>query len=195
MGLDDFTRFGVACRGWGERISGTCLNLHFFFASTDPNASGARPDLVAKEIQERFTAFRQPLLEPLGTIAGAAGPNLRAIFISTAAAIMRVLHAREIEILFPIGTLLEQRAGTITHLNPARRAILADPGVLHIAQIFAFGHRSAAKRATLDRSQQVRLATGFHSRTNEITHGLIVALSGHEPLVLASNGQRCPQYV
>jgi hypothetical protein len=64
--------------------------------------------------------------------------------IAAFATVVRVLYAREIEIFFPVRTLFLERGGAIADFNPACCLIFAEAGLLHVAQIFAFGYGSLA---------------------------------------------------
>ena len=65
-----------------------------------------------------------------------------------------VLDLHQVEELFPIRPLFFQRHVAVTDLDPARRAVVEQPGVLHVAQVLALGDRAGAERAALDRLEQ-----------------------------------------
>ena len=109
---------------------------------------------AAKIRQERRRLLRQPRFEPLGAVAVAAGPRLGAVFVAAIGSRMGVLNLDQVEELFPVRPLFFQRHVAVTDFDPARRAVVEQAGILHVAQIFALGDRSGAQRAALDRLQR-----------------------------------------
>ena len=60
--------------------------------------------LSSAERLDEYCALRfQPLLQPRGAIAVAAGPGFASVFVAALAAVVCILHFREIEVLFPVG--------------------------------------------------------------------------------------------
>ncbi len=144
---------------------------------------------LAERIEKRFASLREPLLESLRAIARAASPGLCPIFIPATAPVMGILYLRQIEILFPVRPLFEQRAWTVTDFNPAGGLIFAEPRVIHIAEVLASRNRSSAQGPLFDGLQEVGFAAGFHSCSDEVAHGPIVILpfrSVHKPHLFAS---------
>jgi hypothetical protein len=144
---------------------------------------------LAERIEKRFARLGEPLLEPLRAIARAASPGLCPIFIPATAPVVGILYLRQIEILFPVRPLFEQRARTVTDFNPAGGLIFAEPRVIHIAEVFASRNRSSAQTSLFDGLQEVGLAAGFHSCSDEVTHGSIVIppfRPVHKPHLFAS---------
>lgn len=72
---------------------------------------------------------------------------------------MRVLNANEVKVFFPVGPFLLERFGAKTDLNPANRTVAAKSSLLHIAKVFAAGHRALPDRPGFDRLKQIALAT------------------------------------
>jgi hypothetical protein len=83
---------------------------------------------------------------------------------------VRVLHALEIEVLFPVGTLFLERCGTIADLNPSDRLIFAQSGVLHVALIFAFRYRPVPKSPVFYGLEQVAVAAWFYTGSHKVPH-------------------------
>jgi hypothetical protein len=131
---------------------------------------------LAERIEKRFATLRKALLEPLCAIAGAASPGLCPILIPAAAPVVGILYLRQIEILFPVGPLFEQRARTVTDFNPSGGLIFAEPRVIHIAEVLVSRNRSPAEGSPFDCLQKVGFAAGFHSCSDEVAHGTIVIL-------------------
>ena len=69
---------------------------------------------------------------------------------------MRILHLDQLELLLPVGPFFLQWSRTGADLNPAGRAVLAKPGVLHVAQMLAAGYRTFAQGSLLDRLEKDR---------------------------------------
>jgi hypothetical protein len=78
-------------------------------------------------------------------------------------------------------------------------SIFADPGILHIAQVFAPGHGALAKGLTLDGLKKIVRATGFNAGFNQVTHNVPTyrkfAAGTKKPVELRSTdcpGRLCP---
>ena len=80
------------------------------------------------------------LLELVGAIAVVAGPELGAVLVAAFTAIVGVLYAGEVEIFFPVGTLFLKRRRAIADFDPARRLIVTESRVVHVAEIFTLGN-------------------------------------------------------
>ena len=120
-----------------------------------------------KEICPRCFQF---LLQARGTIAVAAGPGLASVFVAALAAVMRILHSRELEVFFPVRTFFLQRRRAITHFDPSHRLVGAEPRFIHIAQIFAFGYGAFTERFALNGLKQIAFTTGFYTGSDQIAH-------------------------
>jgi hypothetical protein len=96
----------------------------------------------------------------------------RVLFHSRAAfaAVVCVLHAGEIEIFFPVRSFFLQGSWTVADLDPANGLICAEARFAHVAQVFAFGDGSLAKRFTFNGVKQVVFTTGLYAGSNQITH-------------------------
>jgi hypothetical protein len=125
-----------------------------------------RRESVPHLLQKRFPRLRQPPLQPHRAIAVLARPRLRSILIPALPPIMRILHARQFEILFPIRPLFLQRRRAITDLNPSGDAVSPGPRIAHVAQIFAPGDRAPSERPIVDSAKQ----SGFPARPNARSH-------------------------
>jgi len=106
--------------------------------------------LASKRFEKRRAQSFEFSLETFGAVALAASPGFGAVEVAAAVTVVRVLHVSQLEVLLPIGSLFEQRTGTVTNLNPAGRAVIAKPGFLHVAQVFAFRNRTFTKRLILN---------------------------------------------
>ena len=104
-------------------------------------------------------------------IATTTSPRFGAVFIATFAAVVGILHAREIEVLFPIGTLFLERSGTVADLDPSRGAVRKKARVLYVPKIFAFCDRTSAQSSTFDGFEKGSLKAGLDAGTHQIAHG------------------------
>jgi hypothetical protein len=87
------------------------------------------------------------LFEFLGAVAVAARPWFSSVRISAVLAGVRILDAKEMEILLPIGPFLLQGTGAKAHFDPRTHAISLDAGSGHILQIFIARDRTLAQSA------------------------------------------------
>ena len=106
------------------------------------------------------------LFQSCGAIALPTSPRLSAILIAALAAIMRVLHAGKLKVLFPVRTFFLQRCRAVADFDPTGSSVLKQARVLHVAEIFALGDRALSQSFTLDGIQQVVLTAGFYTRSN-----------------------------
>src|SRR5262249_35520224 len=97
-------------------------------------------------------------------------PRLRAIGVPAFSPVVRVLYFGHVEILLPIRTLLLKRRRTVANFDPPSRAIRAEPGVAHVAQVFALGDGALAQSAPCDGLEKAPFAAGFHTGAYEISH-------------------------
>src|SRR5215207_2704860 len=104
-------------------------------------------DRLAEHVKERFARRRQPLLELGAAIAFTAGPGFLTRFVATARTGVGVLHVHHLEVLLPVRALFLQWGRAEAHLNPARRAVIAQSSVAHVAEVFSAGDRAAPERA------------------------------------------------
>jgi hypothetical protein len=78
------------------------------------------PKVLEKELtlggESRFKLFR--------AIAIAAGPRLGAVLVTAVASRMRVFHAQQVEIFFPIWPFLGQRRVAKASLDPGRHLVV-----------------------------------------------------------------------
>src|SRR5262245_54005611 len=96
----------------------------------------------------------QPTFERLGAIAVTAGPRLGAVLVPAVSSRMSVLHVEQVEIFLPVRSLLRERGGAKTHLDPARRAVRGQSRLIHVVQILISGNRTAPERAGAHRLEQ-----------------------------------------
>jgi len=99
------------------------------------------------------------------TVAISTSPGFRTVLVTAKATVMRVLHARQIKILFPIRPFFLERSRAIADFDPASGFVLAKPSVFHISKVLAFSNRSLAQSAILNRSKKSGFAAGLHSRS------------------------------
>ena len=76
---------------------------------------------------------------------------------------MCILHAGQIEVLFPVRPFFLQWSWAIANFNPAHRIIRAHPSLLHVSQILALGDGALAESLLLDCLQQISLSIRFHA--------------------------------
>ena len=139
---------------------------------------GGRVDQsLAKRLEKRLSRCLQFPFQTLRAITIAASPRLRTALVPAFPAIMCVLHSRQLEIPLPIGALFLQWCRAIANLHPADRIVLAQPGLLHVAQILALGDRALTQGSVLDCFQQVLFAAALHARPDQITHELYFTCS------------------
>jgi len=94
--------------------------------------------------------------------------------VAALAAIVRVLDAREFEILLPVRALFLQRGGTVADLDPARESGGVDASVVHVAQIFAACDGAASERSVVDRLGECLFAALPDAGANEVAHEFIL---------------------
>ncbi|PYU24996.1 MAG: hypothetical protein DMG30_06915 [Acidobacteria bacterium] len=106
--LDYSTFFAVAWRRWRSELCTQSEAKDSFLAAREcTSCHRIRLDFPAEHMEKALAGLGQPLLEPLGTIAGTAGPRFTPIFIPAAATIVGVLYAGEVEIFLPVGPLFQ----------------------------------------------------------------------------------------
>ena len=103
----------------------------------------------------------------------AARPRLLARLVAALPSRMGVLHALQLEVLLPVRPLFVQRLGAEADLDPARGAVVAQPGVGHVAEVFAAGDRAGAERPGVDRVEQRRFAAGFDAGGTSNAWGIL----------------------
>lgn len=155
-------------------------------------SAGLRPGLLPMPIraglttrllnrrQKRFPLFLQPLLQLPRAITIAARPRLRAIFMPAIFPIVRVLDAEQLEIFFPIRTLLSQRRGAKTSFHPVSHAIVSHPGMLQIVNVFITGNRTASQRTVRNGFEQRFFPASLDPRFDQITHRHKITLTRTE---------------
>jgi hypothetical protein len=126
--------------------------------------------------QEGLTAGSEFLFQPCSAIAVAASPGFASIFVAALPPVVCVLNFGEIEILFPVRAFFLQRRRTITYFDPAHRLVGAKSRFTHIAQVFAFGNRAAAKTLIIDCAQKICFSTGLYAGSDQVTHTEICRL-------------------
>ncbi len=126
--------------------------------------------LRVERIEERCSSHLQLLLQPRGAIAVATGPRLGAVLVAAFATVVSILHSREIEVFFPVGPLFLQGCRAVADFHPTRGLVSAEPRVVHVAQVFAFGDRALAQLLIFNGLDQIAFATGFNAGSNQITH-------------------------
>jgi len=83
---------------------------------------------------------------------------------------MCILHAREFEVLFPVGPLLQKGRRAVADFHPSRSLIWEELSILHIAQILALGDGALTESFLFDCFQEVGLPTCLHASSDQITH-------------------------
>jgi hypothetical protein len=102
-------------------------------------------------LQKRLAGGVELVLQANSAIASSASPRLRAVTIAAFAAVVRVLDAGKLEELLPVRALLVERLVAIADFDPARGAVLAQAGLLHVSEIFVPGYRATSQGPVLDR--------------------------------------------
>lgn len=120
--------------------------------------------------QKRIAIRREPLLKCLCAITIATGPRLCSVLMPTIAARVRVLHAEQLEVLFPIRTFLSERRIAKASFNPGGGALVVHPRLFHVVQIFIARDGAAAQCAIIDDPKQITFFSGFHTGFHEIPH-------------------------
>src|ERR1700756_2778537 len=135
---------------------------------------------TAQECEEWLAAVLQLFFQAGGAVAVSTGPRFGAVVVAALAAVVGVLNSDQFEILFPVRTLFLQRSWTVTDFDPASAVVGGKLGMVHIAQVFAFGDRTSAKRAALDAFKQGALKTGFDSGPNQVSHAYRLPRTGFQ---------------
>ena len=126
--------------------------------------------MVSDFLQERLPFLAQALFEAFGAIAVAARPGLGAVPVAAIFAIVRVFDAEEVEIFFPVRTLLLKRRRAETGFDPMGRAVVAEASLLHVVEVFVAGDGALAERVVADGLQKSLVVAGFHASFDEIAH-------------------------
>src|SRR6059058_642742 len=92
-----------------------------------------------------------------------------------------VLHAQQLEILFPVRPLLVERYIAEADLDPADRAVVAQAGIGHVAEIFVARHRTATESTVLDCAQQRRFTAWPDAGGDEVAHRTEIVGDGRAP--------------
>jgi hypothetical protein len=88
----------------------------------------------------------ESLFELLCAIALTARPRFLTIQVATISACVRVFYAKQFEIFFPIGPFLCERRRAEANFHPAHGAIITQPGVFHVPEIFIAGDGTVSQR-------------------------------------------------
>src|SRR5688500_7798697 len=121
---------------------------------SDRSRAGARARLrgsLSQLRQKRFALALQILFQLLRAIAIAASPRLRAVFVAAISSRVSVLDCHQLEILFPIWTLLLEGRVAETGFDPCSDSSGIHPGLFHIVLILVSGDRAAAEHLIIDR--------------------------------------------
>ena len=124
----------------------------------------------SERLQKRLSSLGQLFSQPFCTFAVAASPRLRAALITTLPPVMGVLNFGEFEVLFPVGLFFLQRRRAVANLHPASRSIGAQPSVLHVPEIFAFGNRALPQGSAFNCIKQLLFPTCPQPGSYQITH-------------------------
>ena len=120
--------------------------------------------------QKRLSGLLQPLFEAPSAIAIGAGPGFSAVFMAAISSRMSVLHLQQFKIFLPVRPFFIQRRGAETGFNPVSDALLVEPGVPQIVNVFFSRNRAAAQRPIGNGVEQGLFASGFESSLHQITH-------------------------
>src|SRR5437870_6675066 len=108
----------------------------------------------AKHLQKRFALCREPFFEFLRAIAVATRPRFCPVLVSAITAGVRILHAEQLEILFPIRTFLGERRIAKARLNPCREAVRIHPRLLHVMEVLVASDRTFPERLVFNCLEQ-----------------------------------------
>jgi hypothetical protein len=72
---------------------------------------------------------------------------------------VRVFHAEQFEVFLPIGAFLGEWRRAEANFYPTDRAIVTQPGVFHILEIFVTGDRAMPQGPFTDRSGKGRFSS------------------------------------
>lgn len=120
----------------------------------------------------------KPSLQTVGTVAVAAGPGFRAVFVATTAPSVRVLHGEQIEILFPVRAFFFQWRGTKAGLDPSHTTVRKLARTGHVVQVFISGHRSSPEQSGADGAAQCRETSGLDPGGDKVSHALPKVIVG-----------------
>jgi hypothetical protein len=100
--------------------------------------------------EKRITLLSEPFFELLCAIAFATRPGFLTIQVAAIFARVRVLHGEQFEVFFPIGAFLRERRRAEANFYPADRAIVTQPGMFHVLEIFIAGDRTVPQRSLIN---------------------------------------------
>ena len=126
--------------------------------------------MVSEFLQEGFAFLALALFEAFGAIAVGAGPGLGAVQIAAVFAIVRVFDAEEVEIFFPVRTLLLKRRWAETGFDPMGSAVVPEASLLHVVEVFITRDGALAEGAVADGLEEGLVVAGFHAGFDEIAH-------------------------
>ena len=84
---------------------------------------------------------------------------------------VRVFHAEQFKVLLPVRTLFVEWRRAETGFNPVRGAVIADPSLLHVVNIFIAGNGAATERSIRNGIAQSLLPSTLHASFDQVTHG------------------------
>ena len=128
------------------------------------------PSYWFKMFQQSHAFTSQLVFQALGAITFAARPQLRPVLMPAIFSRMRVFHAEQLEIFFPIRPFLIQRRITETSFDPCGGAGFIQACLLHIIEILITGDVSLAERLVFYRPQQPGITAAFNLCLNQIAH-------------------------
>jgi hypothetical protein len=132
--------------------------------SSDPGLpTGGFVQSAAEESEEGFAGGFEFTFEASGAVAIAASPRFGAVVVAALAPVVRVLHLHQIEIFFPVGSLLLQRRRTVADFYPARGLIGTGAGFAHVAEVLFAGDGPAAERAIFDGREERLFTSGLEA--------------------------------
>ena len=115
----------------------------------------------------------KPSLQTVGTVAVAAGPGFRAVFVATTAPSVRVLHGEQIEVLLPVrafffasGVGQKQVSIQVTRPSGSSRAHAMS------SQVLISGHRSSPEQSGADGAAQCRETSSLDPGGDKVSHAL-----------------------
>src|SRR5947208_1572646 len=125
--------------------------------------------LAAPTLARKSEVIPAPALSPVrAAISTYRQPKRRPRLVTAALEILRIMNTRQLEVLFPIGLLFEERRGAVANFHPAGGLILEDPRLFHVSQILALRYRAGAEGPVFDGSEKRGLASGLNSRAHQV---------------------------
>ena len=100
----------------------------------------------AESLEKWIALLSEALFELSCAVAFAARPGFLTIQVAAISTGVRVLHAEQVEIFFPVRAFLREWRRAKANLYPSGGPIFTQPGVFHVPKIFIASDGAVAKR-------------------------------------------------